>query len=468
MKSAGENKKTIPIFLICAVALLAISVFFISINKRIDPDEFEHIHSAWYVKNGYIPYLDFYQCHNPFFWYLIAPLLHVFGESMETVIKLRALMFMFTMGITFLTYLISKKASGSKETGLLSAALLLSMALFVNKSVEIRPDVPQVFFGLISICFLLDFFQRDKDRSMICSGIAAALSFLFLQKAAVLLAAFSLIFIYKLLDRKIRARALIYFAGSCFLPIACFFVYLLASGSYNDYIMGNWVRHLVGKPGFPAFDTIKNTVIQNPLFWFVSSVSVSYIFLNKETGDEIKTAAFLGVFSLFSLLLVMMPYEQYLLPAIPLLSISAGYFIFLAFARFKLKDIYRVIILALIIISPFEYLFNMGAESNRDSLERVKFVIENTDASDLVYDGGAKFNLFRGDLHYFWYSVDKDEALDDYKRLTSRYSDYDICRLIESKEPKFVLTSFGIPEGGCPDFEVLYEETEYRKLYIRK
>lgn len=463
-----KNKKTVLIFLTCVLALLAALALYVSLNKHIDPDEFEHIHSAWYVKNGYVPYRDFYQCHNPLFWYMMAPFIYLLGESIGTVIKLRVMIFMFTMGIAFFTYLTAKKATGSKETGLLSAALLLSTVIFVSKGIEIRPDVPQVFFGLVALYFLLDFFQSDKDRSMAYSGIAAALSFLFLQKAAVRIVGFFLIFLYKAFNGKLRWRPVIFFAVSFFMPLAGFLVYLLASGSYNDYYMANWIRHLFGKPGFPAFHTIKSTFFENPAFWLLSDISFCFIFLNRETVDDIRIIAFLGASSFISLLLVLSPYEQYLLPAIPLLSISTGYFIFLVFERFKLKDIYRIMVLGLIIILPLDDLINMGKEDNRDLFARAEFVIENSGPSDLVYDGGAEVNLFRGDLHYFWYSVGEGAALDDYKRLTGKYGGYNVCRLIEEKKPKFVLARFGFPEEGCPDMALSYNETEYRDLYIRK
>jgi hypothetical protein len=37
--------------------------------RFIDYDEFEHIHSAWYITQGYQPYFDFLQVHRPLFRY---------------------------------------------------------------------------------------------------------------------------------------------------------------------------------------------------------------------------------------------------------------------------------------------------------------------------------------------------------------------------------------------------------------
>ena len=42
-------------------------------------DDVEHLHSAWLVYQGKIPYVDFFQHHNPLLWYLFAPLLGAFS-----------------------------------------------------------------------------------------------------------------------------------------------------------------------------------------------------------------------------------------------------------------------------------------------------------------------------------------------------------------------------------------------------
>ena len=40
-------------------------------------DDVEHIHSAWLVFQGKIPYVDFFQHHNPLIWYIFAPMVGV-------------------------------------------------------------------------------------------------------------------------------------------------------------------------------------------------------------------------------------------------------------------------------------------------------------------------------------------------------------------------------------------------------
>jgi len=124
--------------LLLIAAFLALLLLLRSLNDPYSIDEFEHIHSGWYVNTGHIPYSDFFQHHNPLLWYLMVPVFRVFGETVESLIAVRLLIFLFTMGIASLTYLISRTLTDSKEAGLFSVILLLSMVKFVLTVIQIR------------------------------------------------------------------------------------------------------------------------------------------------------------------------------------------------------------------------------------------------------------------------------------------------------------------------------------------
>ena len=52
-------------------------------------DDFEHLASAWWIFNGYIPYRDFFQHHNPLFWYVIQPFFYLVENPLEAYVILR-------------------------------------------------------------------------------------------------------------------------------------------------------------------------------------------------------------------------------------------------------------------------------------------------------------------------------------------------------------------------------------------
>jgi len=251
--------------------------------------------------------------------------------------------------------------------------------------------------------------------------------------------------------------------------------YMTLSGFFDDYFVTNWALHIGSSTGSGGLDAtrgfsplinLRSSLTENTLFWILSSFSVFYIFFNRETGHDKRMVAFISAFLLFSISLVYYPHKQYFLSAVPLLCISAAYYLQTAFERFKTKEIYRALLIILIIILPVYYMVNISKKSNVGQLATVKYVVQKTDDSDLVYDGDIKYNLFRRDLHYFWYQAGRPKMLKSLSSRLQKHGDYDICRLIEAKRPKFML-AFGLPDEGCQGLGRVYKETRYPGLYIK-
>jgi len=460
------RRKRYLIALSIAVTALVVLILFVSIHKRFNHDEFEHVHTAWFVQNGYVPYTDFYQNHHPLLWVLMVPFLVLMGNSVETVIAVRLLMFVFVAVMAVSVWWIARQTTDSNETSLLSVLILLSTLMFVDKSVEIRPDVPQVCLGLLSVCFLIYFFKTKKDRYMVYAGLAASISFLFLQKAVFLLAACAVIFAIEVFKRRISIKSLACFAIPFSLPVFVFLAYLLASGSLGDYVLTCWLMHSKRLTSISPFHTLSSH--KDATFLIFSAVSLPYVMLSGKTTEIMKKTALICLVLLLSLFAVKHPYRQYFMFPFALLSICVAYTIKVLFDRYGLRGITRIVLLAVLIGRPVYFIQNrIFQKNNHRQLEKVDYVVRNTDQSDFVYDGNAAFNLFRPDLHYFWYSLEKRKGLDTYNSMTeNKYGDYDICRLIREKKPKFISQHrLNLAECGLHE---LYEGTPYEKLYIRK
>lgn len=437
-----------------------------SIHKVLDPDEIEHIHSAWYIQNGHIPYRDFFENHHPLLWFILGPFMTLFGYGVTTVILIRLLNLIFFYGIVFLVYKITKTAAQSSEAGLSAVVMLLSMVIFVEKGIEIRPDVPQVFFGFGSLYYLLAFFRERKNKYIFYSGLWASVSFLFLQKALFLIIIYACIFILKFVQSRISLASLVIFTLSFTTPLLFFLLYLILTESLNDYVVNNWMFHISHLKSFSALLGFWTTIRNNTVFWIVSIPSVLFISTERH-NREMKLILSIGLFLLLSVFMVKHPFSQYFMFPTAILCIGVGYFLNKMFIRHQLSVKQKMLVLILMTIIPFTVLCRFTfVTTNHQQLEKISFVLDNSRESDLVYDGAATFNVFRKDLHYFWFSLSSGWGLDSYNRIThNRFIDYNTVKLIKEKQPR-IISDYRLNIEKC-GLSKQYKKTRYTDLYIR-
>jgi hypothetical protein len=165
-----------------------------------------------------------------------------------------------------------------------------------------------------------------------------------------------------------------------------------------------------------------------------------------------------------SLFFASAPYNQYFMVFIPFVAmVAAG-----AFRRsVRNQKLALGILLASCVLPIHELVHDTIVKSNTAQLAKIQYVLDHTQPDDRVYDGDARFNLFRPDVDYFWFSLaPKWGALATYQ--TFRSYDYDIYRIIEAKRPK-VISSTEISDLEHPVIRASYRPSpEYEGLYLRK
>ena len=78
---------------LAALATLAVVLRIgVLLNRRIDPDESQHLHVAWLITQGQVPYRDFWEHHLPFFHYAMAPLTLWLAERPSVYFAARCVM----------------------------------------------------------------------------------------------------------------------------------------------------------------------------------------------------------------------------------------------------------------------------------------------------------------------------------------------------------------------------------------
>lgn len=448
--------------------VLAVLTFLVIISlvlrRSYDQDEFEVIKTAWKIFHGERIYVDFFQHHHPLLYYLLIPLFALFGEGIEIVIGARLFMLPFSIGILLLTWAIARPIYGSAVAALAPLLLVLT-PLFVNPAIEVRPDVPQVFFGLLAVYLLYRYFETRALIQLVLSGFALGVAFLFLQKAVLLVAGLALVLAGRLPRREFTVRELGIFAiAAALLPLA-YAAYTLLRGDWDAYFFFNFQFNAPGarnnlEQGSNLVDRLRAEPLRaiNPL---VLLGFLSALFVVPKTAAQ-REMAVLGL-SLGALVLLNgVQFHQYYLVVIPFLAMVAaqGFVQNLCAGR-------RVALIALVLVMASAlpgYLLHVRG-GNDTQLGRIKYVLARSGPNDYVYDGVPQFNLFRKDLDFFWFSVQPGGALDKYRSF--RPYTYDVLELIERYRPA-VISSNDIPDMWDPRIRDHYVRSHYQGLLIRR
>ena len=135
-----------------------------------DQDEFEHTHAAWSVFKGLLPYRDFFEHHTPWYYYGLAPFFRWFAvdQSFESATRFLSFARGLSLALTALSAVSIFRVGrlgASRRVGLLAALFLVGQPVVIQKTLEIRPDVPALPFFLAGLWFLLRGLREREDSA---------------------------------------------------------------------------------------------------------------------------------------------------------------------------------------------------------------------------------------------------------------------------------------------------------------
>ncbi|MBU1007695.1 glycosyltransferase family 39 protein [Candidatus Dependentiae bacterium] len=452
-----------------SLGILIVVLFFYALFRRLDNDELEAIHTAWKILFDGQIYKDFFQNHNPFLYYLLAPVIKLFGETTRIIYVMRIMMFLMTLGIGYATYLLAKTIT-NKTVGLLSTIMLYSLPIIATKIIDIRPDTPMILCSMLAVAVWFVYLESKKPLALILSTILLSASFLFLQKAIFLIFFFGLVILYQRWQKKIVFREILVYGATFLILPSCYLTYLLYTNSLIDYINCAWLfnKHMVGWA--PAFPTIQFAFLTNIPWWFMFFMGL-YFSIKKPKLWSILflTSVLTGVFYL-----VPYSYPQYLVPALPFATIIAAYGLYHITKQHK-NWLIPMILLVSIPPTFTNYIRRVMLSPVSEQIEKINYILSITDKNDYVLDseiGFEGFNLFRKDIDFLWigilFSIPSFQKIKPYN--------YNVYEKIEEKRPKVIgiLSITKIP-AQCIDknknhvIEKYYKKSDqYNDILIRK
>jgi 4-amino-4-deoxy-L-arabinose transferase-like glycosyltransferase len=387
------------------------------------------------LKEGLLPYKDFFYAHPPFQLFILFPVAQS-GNFFLTKIYISII------GLTcvFLTYLIAKKIF-DKNTAFISMLFFLLFPGFIIFGNLAMGTFESLLFFLLSFYFLL------KDKPLL-SAILMSISF-FTRYLVLLLIPLVLIYLF-LYKKKILKYFLAYFifiSFGLFLVIYSFFgfkfirdtiIYHFGSNIKLSLGLANWIWQYFSLGFFTEF---------------IAIISLIFGYIKK----DYKLMLF-SVYPLFYDITILLLFKQviyhYFAFALPFIATSFGR----TFSQSKFIDLklFLILILLLSFITGFKSLvYCFDKNKNLVFYEIVNYTLENTQKDDLIFGEPRTIN-------YVSFVTNRKIALNYFDSDLKHLSFEGLEKVVEEvkkAKPKFIV-------ADTNHYGILYKrfEDEYEKV----
>ncbi len=399
--------------LLALIVLLAVHAVVRGFNR----DEFEHVHSAWYLAQGCLPYQEFFQHHHPLLWLLIVPVLRLLGDGPDVLVAVRLLMLGFALGIVVLAWSIAHEVGVRPPGCRLAALLLVSQIIFFEKSIEIRPDVPALCIGLVGVACWLNGVRRGRWWMLVAAGLSLGVSFLVIQKIALVVLGAAIVILAGWRGSGITWRHLAVAAASAVVPVAAFGGWVVVHGLWQAYFVSNWLANLGAARAY-GLEDLDRSLSHNPVFWVAAGAALWRWGIRRRGRGWFRRVLWLGVV-LFALhYLDRRPNPQDLLWPQTLLAVPAGRWLACVLRRGRTARAWKVLTVPLAVVATLFAGLQLRGRTNVEQRARIAFVLERAAPGEAVYDGVPSFNVFRPDVDFYWFALAPGSIADTHAALT--------------------------------------------------
>lgn len=451
------------------VAALSVVLVVVAFLLPIASDEIEHVHAAWLVGQGNVPYLDFFEHHHPLLWFLMAGVLPILPESSVVLIVIRLTFLAGAALLLAVTWSLAWHATRSPRIAWLSVVLLLSSATFLTTVVRVRPDPPMTLFGTLAVLLALRGFTDQRRVWCFGAGLSAGLAVLFLQKALLLIAAIAVVAVVaRWRGHRFRRVETAWTCAGFLVPIAVGLIYLVATASVRDYVVTNWAFNLASTPELlrlPAYG-----VYPSGHLWILAIWGGIAACARRKGDSLVWVPAAAGLFVLAGVVSAGAFRAIYLLQALPLLAVPAAWFLQGMFHRRAVSPRVQALVLVCFILPPLVHVAPQLLTEVRPGAPHraaIDYVLEHSTPADAVYDPACRFNLFRPDLHYLGgLPMKRQDLVRWYSRVAGpEFAGYDRCALIDARRPAFVFDD----ENVIADCRLSdrYSPTPHARIHVR-
>ncbi len=339
-------------------------------NRGIDPDELEHLHAAYCVSRGDIPYRDFFEHHGPALYYFVLPLMKICGPQLSVLWLARLTMWGCGLATLGLTGRLAGRWAG-EGAGLLAMCLLAWTTIFHLKSIEFRPDVPAMLLLMLAVSQFgyqsvekrdkhlatMRFFRaqwaagksqsplsadsfttkRGSWRRFLYVGLLAGLAMLFTQKSIVPAAGIAAAAcLARLATRSAATESVGTVLMRVAVPLAAGIAVVwgiagllfASTGAATEFWRSTWLQLWIWPVRSSRWDYLRPTLAGDFTVWVAAGVEIVALLLrarDRETWhDQRGAVAVIAAVCIGSLVIVKATYPQFYLLWIPFLAALAA------------------------------------------------------------------------------------------------------------------------------------------------
>jgi len=391
--------------------------------RKFDPDEFEHAHAAWSFFRGMIPYQDFFEHHTPWYYVLLRPFFRWFAvdtdfaSATHFLLLGRMLSLLLTILSVALTVAIGRRLV-DRRTGLLAGLLLLGQPVFLQKSLEMRPDMlglPFLLGGLwLSVAALRRHEQgRPSWRTFFAGGLSLGGAVMCTQKMLFvfpgMFGALGLWVLFAGPRPLTRALAVVVMLAGVAVPCLATwaaFAHVGAGGAFitNNFLLNAGWKHTVTGQFLKLLETSAPVLVLAA--WAVVLFLRRFLrrsgpSLPRDYGQLVLACALIGLF--LGVLVIPVAQRQYYLMPLPLSCFFGARGVLFLVDRARRKKRAAIIAAVALAVLPLIALGQDYANPNDEQLARLHHVFDTTKPTDLVMDGWEGTGVFRPHAFYYYF-----------------------------------------------------------------
>ncbi|MBI4871431.1 MAG: glycosyltransferase family 39 protein [Candidatus Riflebacteria bacterium] len=433
-------------------------------RRHLDHDEVYHLHQAWHVWQGHLPYRDVYGTHHPAFWIFLAPIFWLFEQPQSILLAARTIAWLGCVSVIVATWVLACRLADRRHAWW-AAVLVAGNPLWQHSGIEVRADIFQSFFFVTAMLTLAQGYADGSPRAFRSAGVQLAAAFAVLQKAVVCYGAVALALApsrWRLLWQ--RPGQVAGEAVRLLLPLG-----LVIAGFHAVYTLGGspsayWDLSFRANQGlwkpypFPV-DISRDFFGVAPALLVMPIVALILV-RNPRLRD---VAVVPGLFVVTALFALKALHKQYYLSAWPLLAIAtaAAYVSLSRKLSGVVLHVWRVVFLAGGLAVPLWYAWQLWPAApfatHHRSLEMMELAHAVCGPDDPILDPAYEFNIAHADTGYLWMGREEIEALE---RVLGRPARSDRVREMLEKRPKLVATA------QLSERELAFAKTRYVPTHI--